>query len=179
MEYRYNAEVNRIKSIAWNPCFMKATYEDTMTGADRIMYLYSCCDNNKRLQSVAASFAKETENVVSLQRISRREYEAWLGLVTPERNGIEIYGTQIPADYVLDYLICENAPKSSNPNIRTGDLRSEKVLIENKDIRLMEDIAYSYEQSQPAYDKVRFAPDVIIDNTKKKESEIEQEYERD
>ena len=177
MEYRYNEERNRIMSHANNPAFYKVLYE-SIEGEQRQFYFYSHTVHSKRAEAIAKSYAKnESEMILNIHQVPQVEYELWLGARKKNEDGkltegIMVYDTLIPADYIVRFLITEAAPTATYRPGKVGDLSEYQKLLKEKNPMLLEKLSYSYELSLPHNDIVRIAPDVEYVEVRSKE-EIE------
>lgn len=160
MEYRYNAERDRIACKVWDPHFVLATFEDAQSGEQRALMLHMCTDYSKHVESIAEKYAEENEMLVSVKEIPRAKYESWLLNGT---SSLDIDGTSVPASYVADFLMAEDQPTASNLKDRYGNLSKVRESLVAKDGNLLQQIAQSWEKAQAVNDVVRVEPDVARD----------------
>ena len=155
MEYRYNAERDRLSRFAFNPAFFKALYVGQHT--EREAMLWSCTSNNRHQQTVAESFARADEVVEDIQLISKTTFEKWL---LGGKNSIEINNTIIPADYVVRFCIAEDQPSGDRTTHkgRYGNLEEYRTALLNKEENILNKLFASYMASRPEADIVRNAP---------------------
>lgn len=160
MEYRYNAERDRLDRFSYNPAFLKATYISKDT--ERNAYLWTCTSNQKNVTCTAESFANEEEEMTDVNLISKEEYMNWL---FQGKDTLEIDGEKIPTAYILRVLIAMDQPgaRPEQRKGRYGDLCEYKEQLEKGDPQILHQIVARYRASRPEADIVREVPDVDID----------------
>lgn len=161
MEYRYNAEQDRLKRHAYNPSFFKAIYIGPHT--EREALLWACTSNVRQQQTIAEKFAKEDETVEDISMVPKRMFETWL---LGGKNSITIYDQVIPADYAVKFFISEDQP-GAEANARKGkygDLEEYRQALINQDESVLRKLYASFMASRPEADVVRVMEAVSQEN---------------
>lgn len=144
-EYTYNAERDRLDSLAWNPFYRKVTYEDVFTHKVRDLVCCICSSNPKQISTVAMRYALATENITSIEAVREEVAARWL---LDGGDVLSYKGTEIPAEFALKYVVTKKDRKG-------GNLDGARYAIKNREEKLLSEIAASYELTMPEHDIVR------------------------
>ena len=144
-KYTYNAERDRLDSLAWNPFYRKVTYEDILTHKTRDLVCCVCSSNPKQISTVAMRYALSTENIKSIEAMRVGITANWL---LNGKDALSYKGLEIPAEFVLKYVVSKKDRKG-------GNLDGAKYAIKKGEEKILNEIAASYELTLPEHDIVR------------------------
>jgi hypothetical protein len=152
MEYRYNAERDRLATVNGSTYYLHAEYENTKTHEKYDTYLHDISGHAKSHEVTAQKNKPHNMNSFYVSRVQKREYADWL---LGGKDHITVGDTVIPANFVVDYVTADG-PETVRG---VGNREKEKKLIAEKDPEYFAKILDSFEKTKPDKDVIRVAED--------------------
>lgn len=150
-KYNYNAERDRLDSLAWNPSFRAVVLQDGITFQKRNLMICSCTSYDGQVKTIAMRYGKEEESVLSVNICTKDAFLNWL---LDGQKEIVIDSETIPTDFVVKYITAMIGPKG-------GEVDSIKERLVKKDPELLQNIANSFELTKESHDIIRIEDDNI------------------
>lgn len=135
----YNKELDKIDSYNRAIHYFLATYKDENDiDETRTEMLYTASSYQKHWKYIAEQYRNsETEQVIEMEELYPEEFALWL---TKGEQNIN----EIPAEYILKYIIYLDRPTKTKPI--TGKLSRYRELLIERDSNLLEQIETSYKE---------------------------------
>lgn len=135
----YNKKLDKIDSHNRAIHYFLATYKDENDiDETRTEMLYASSSYQKHWKYIAEQYRNsETEQVIEMEELYPEEFALWL---TKGEQNIN----EIPAEYILKYIIYLDRPTKTKPI--TGKLSRYRELLIERDSNLLEQIETSYKE---------------------------------